>query len=136
MAAVVFPVLKRERNGLEKHWENEAYFPAIYYTMLVSIAYLFAPLRYPSLGIAMTVCVIFYLIINESYQEIHIASMYMAVLFGQLWVFICAATLNEGSENGSDLLFGWIPAIIIGYSLLPIKAQFIMRNLKELPIDK
>lgn len=136
MAGVVAPVLKSERNGIEKRWGNESYFPGLYKLLVVGIVYLLAPIGLPYAGIIITGCLILYLFFYECYKSLHVASMRMAVLIGTFWIFICAEALAGGSDRGSDMLSGWIPLMVFGYTILPLKSLIVKRELKVLPIEK
>ena len=136
LAGVIFPVLKSERNGIEKRWGNESYFPGIYKLLILAVVSLFAPLKLPWPGILATAVVIAYLAFAECYQELLVASSRMAVLFGQLWFFICATITDSSESTASYLLIGWIFMAALGFGVLPLKAQIIKREPKVLPIEK
>mmetsp|Transcript_12637 Transcript_12637/g.12720 ORF Transcript_12637/g.12720 Transcript_12637/m.12720 type:complete len:304 (+) Transcript_12637:9-920(+) len=136
MAGVVAPVLKSERNGIEKRWGNESYFPGMYKLYVIGVAFLLAPVGVPYAGIIVTIFIILYLFFFECYKSLHVASMRMSVLWGSLWVFICAESLKDSTSRGSDMLAGWIPFLVFGYIIMPLKALIVKRELKVLPIEK
>lgn len=118
MSAVVSPLLRDERGGLEKRWGNEDYFPALFRLLTAGIIYVPAGIHKPFPGIAGCSVVILYLCWSQAYKDNHIAAVKMGVLCGQLWVFISAQiVVSSGSELGSQMLIGWAPAIVVGYAL-------------------
>lgn len=135
-AGVIGPIFKSERkNGIERKFGNESYFLGLYKFLLMGVVYIFGPVHTPYLGIIATVFLISYMLVYEVYAELHVASMYMAVLMAQLWVFICAHVLKNDS-SGSDMLAAWIPFLVFGYSILPVKSFIIARVPRVLPIEK
>jgi hypothetical protein len=135
MAGVVFPILKSERRGIEQHWLNESNFPGLYMLVMTGIVVLFAPIQRPWTGICAHAALIVYLAIYEGYRELHIASLKMGVCWAQMWVFICAKVTEDSTSDGSDMLAGWIPFLVFGYILLPLKALVIKRTYKTLPLE-
>jgi len=116
MSAVVCPLLRDERGGLEKKWEHEDYFPGLFRLLTVGIIYIPAGIHKPFPGIAGCGVLILYLCWSQAYQDNHTAAVKMGVLWGQLWVFISAqVVVSSGSELGSQLLIGWAPAVVLGY---------------------
>mmetsp|Transcript_16266 Transcript_16266/g.16195 ORF Transcript_16266/g.16195 Transcript_16266/m.16195 type:complete len:182 (-) Transcript_16266:23-568(-) len=136
ISAVVLPALKSERNGVEKRWGDECYFFAFDRILLVGIIYLLAPIRLPWVGILLTCFLIAYIVIFECYNELHIASFKVGLLCGQAWLFLCADAADNNGTTASDLLAGWIPAILFGYSLLWIKSLIFKRKYKGIPLQK
>ena len=94
------------------------------------------PVKAPEIGIAVSVLLIFYMAYAECYQESHVVSMKMAMLFGQFWLFVCAFVCRWYEGTASELIVGWVPAVLFGYSALYWKSMFIKRELKELPVEK
>ncbi|CAG9325465.1 unnamed protein product [Blepharisma stoltei] len=136
ISAVVLPALKSERNGVEKRWGDECYFFGFDRILLVGIIYLLAPIRLPWVGILLTCVLIAYIVIFECYNELHIASLKVGLLCGQAWLFLCADEADNNGNTASDLMAGWIPAILIGYSLLWIKSLVFKRKYKGIPLQK
>lgn len=135
ISGVICPAFKSERNGIERKFGNESYFLGMYKLLLFAVVFLLGPIHDPAPGIVLTVLVIAYLFIYEAYAELIVASLYMGVLFGQLWVFICAATLDK--ENyGSDMLAAWPPFIVLGFAVLPLKSLVYLRAPRTLPVEK
>lgn len=136
IVGVIAPVFKSERpKGIERKFGNESYFIGLYKFLIMSVIFLFGPIHVPGLGLAATAALIAYLLIYEAFSEIHVASMYMAVLFGQLWIFICATALVNDS-SASDMLGAWPAFLVFGYGILPIKSLIIHRIPREIPIEK
>lgn len=135
VSGVVCPAFKGERNGIERKFGNENYFLAIYKLLLFAVVFLLGPIHDPAPGIVLTLLVIVYLFVYEAYAELVVASLYMGVLVGQLWVFICAATL-ENESYGSDMLAAWPPFIVLGFAILPLKSLVYHRAPWTLPVEK
>mmetsp|Transcript_32396 Transcript_32396/g.56062 ORF Transcript_32396/g.56062 Transcript_32396/m.56062 type:complete len:306 (+) Transcript_32396:2567-3484(+) len=135
MAGVVFPILKSERRGIEQHWLNESNFPGLYTLVLTGIVLLFAPIQRPWTGICAHAALIVYLFLFEGYRELHIASLKMGILWAQMWVFICSKVTEDSSDDGSDMLAGWIPFLVFGYAILPLKSLILKRTFKTLPLE-
>jgi hypothetical protein len=135
ISGVICAAFKSERNGIERKFGNESYFLGMYKLLLFGVVFLLGPIHDPVPGIVLTVLVIAYLFVYEAYAELFVASTYMAVLVGQLWVFICAATL-ENESYGSDMLAAWIPFIVLGFAILPLKSLVYHRVPKVLPVEK
>ena len=131
---VVCPILKNERNGVEKRWENESSFLPMFRLLQISVVILLGPLKIPEVGLVITILLMLYLMWYECFAELHIASMHMAVLSAQMWVFACATVDNN--DTGSNMLAGWIPFLVLGYVILPIKAQIFKRSPKILSYEK
>lgn len=135
LSGVACPVFKCERNGIERKFGNESYFLGMYKLLLFAVVFLLAPIHDPVPGIILTLLTMIYLFVFEAYAELHVASLYMGVLVGQLWVFICAATL-ENDSYGSDMLAAWPPFIVLGYAILPLKSLVYHRAPKVLSVEK
>lgn len=135
LSGVACPVFKCERNGIERKFGNESYFLGMYKLLLFAVVFLFGPIHDPTPGIVLTVLTIAYLFVYEAYAELHVASLYMGVLVGQLWVFICAATLDSESY-ASDMLAAWPAFIVLGYAVLPLKSLVYHRAPKVLSVEK
>jgi hypothetical protein len=133
-AGVVCPILKSERNGVERRWENESAFLPMYRLLQISVVMLFGPLRVPEAGLVITILLMLYLVWYECFAELHIASMHMAILCAQMWVFACATV--DDVDTASNMLAGWAPFLVLGYVILPIKAQIFKRSPKILPYEK
>ena len=118
MSAVVCPILKSERKGVEMRWVDEAYFPGLMCLLDVGIINLFAAVHHAYLGISACGVMIIYLAMFQCYKDNFIASAKMAVLWGDLWVFICAQEVKLSNSRGSGMLIGWVPAMLFGYCLM------------------
>jgi hypothetical protein len=52
-------------------------------------------------------------------------------------VFVCAYVAGEDDEDsGSDMLYGWIGFLVLGYAILPIKSLILPREPKILAVQK
>lgn len=136
IAGVLLPIFKSERiGGIERKFGNESYFIGTYKLLIMGVIFLFAPIQRPELGVVFTLLLAIYLGIFEAFAELHVASMYLAVLVGQIWVFSCSVQLDS-NNNGSDMLIGWPIFLIAGYLILPVKSLLFKRTPKILPIEK
>ena len=136
LSGVIAPVFKAERKkGVERKFGNESYFIGCYKFLLMGVVFLFGPVHSPYLGIIATAALLIYVLIYEAFSELHVGSMYMGVMMGQLWVFICADELIANAY-GNDMLGAWIPFIVFGYLILPIKSLMIQRVPRVMPIEK
>lgn len=136
LSGVIGPVFKAERpKGIERKFGNESYFIGIYKLLLFGVVFLFGPIHSPVPGLVLTILVIAYMLIWEAFAELHVASMYMGVLMGQMWVFACAIALKNDS-SGSEMLAAWPPFILFGYAILPIKSLVLHRVPRQMPIEK
>ena len=134
MAASVFPVLKSDRDGVEARWQNETQFQPLHKFLLVGIILVFAPIQLPWVGIMFHVLLIAYLAVYECFKDLWVASIKMAVLWAQLWMFICAEEVDENDEDtGNDMIWGWIAFLVVGYAFLPIKSIIFKREQKIMP---
>lgn len=116
ISATVCPLLREERGGLERKWKDEEYFPALFRLLTAGIIYIAAGVHKPYLGIIGCGALILYLGWCQAYRDNHLAAVKMGVLCGQLWVFVSAqVAASSSSTKGSQMLAGWIPAIILGY---------------------
>lgn len=127
MAAIVCPILKSERRGVETRWVDEAYFPGLFKLLEVGIINLFAAVHHAYLGITACGALIIYLAVFQCYRDVFIASAKMGVLWGQLWVFACAQAVTEDSDLGSSLLIGWAPMVVLGYVFM-LLLTFLLRR--------
>lgn len=136
MSAVVFPILKSERKGVETRWVDEAYFPGLMRLLEVGIINIFAAVHHAYLGILACCVLIIYLALFQCYKDNFIASVKMAVLWGDLWVFICAQEVTKSNSKGSDLLAGWIPAMLFGYCIMWVLWVFRKKQSPKLALEK
>ena len=136
MSAVVGPILKSERKGVEMRWVDEAYFPGLMRLLDVGIINIFAAVHHAYLGITACCVLIIYLALFQCYKDNFIASVKMAVLWGDLWVFICAQEVTNSNSKGSDLLAGWVPAMLFGYCLMWVVWVFRKKQPAKLALEK
>lgn len=136
LAAGILPVLKSQRGGVEKRWSNESYFAGIYKLQIAGLILFFCPIRIPTIGLVFTALTITYVIYHECYSDLHIASVKLGLLTGQLWLFICAESNEDDGEAASGLLAWWPAAFAVGYSVLFLKSLILKRVPKDLPIEK
>jgi len=83
------------------------------------------------------VLLIAYLVAYECFKDLWVASVKMAVLWAQLWMFICAEEVDERDEDtGNDMLWGWVAFMVVGYAVLPIKSIIFKREQKIMPSQR
>jgi hypothetical protein len=136
MTAGVFPGMKAARAGIEDRWIDEPYFQVLHKLLLAAIPLLFAKIQLPVVGLGMHIGLICYLFWFECFKDLFVASIKMSVLVGQLWVFACAYQVDDDEDTGSDMLWGWIGFLFLGYAILPIKSLIIKREPKYLPYQR
>mmetsp|Transcript_34771 Transcript_34771/g.6261 ORF Transcript_34771/g.6261 Transcript_34771/m.6261 type:complete len:94 (-) Transcript_34771:912-1193(-) len=91
----------------------------------------------PAAGIVLNLALFVYLMIFESFKEVHVACTRAAVLFAQFWLFVCASVANDSDEDvGSDMLGGWIVMLVIGYFLMLAKFLIFKRQTRKIPVEK
>lgn len=73
----------------------------MYKSLIVGVALFFAPIKLPRMGAAVTFLVMIYLLVIDCYKSLIIGCVRMAVMTGQLWVFLCASFVSDDGEFGS-----------------------------------
>ena len=122
-------ILRAERRGVERPFGNDLATPVLYKILVFFIVFFLPHIREPYLGIVFVCMLVFYVAVYEGYQEIHVASLRLAVLVGFFWAFVCAETTEYHSEDASNmLLYGWPFSLILGYSILYLKSFLIERK--------
>lgn len=136
LSGMVFPALKNERKAVDRCWVNEMHFPGLFKLLEIGIIYFFVPAYLPTLGLIAHCTLILYMLVFPTYAELHVESLKLGVLMAQMWVFASAQHVKTDSDVGSNMLIGWIPCLVLGYVLLPLKSLVVKREARDLPIAK
>mmetsp|Transcript_19604 Transcript_19604/g.36031 ORF Transcript_19604/g.36031 Transcript_19604/m.36031 type:complete len:292 (+) Transcript_19604:1605-2480(+) len=127
MAGGVFPSLKNERKSVERNAIEDTMFAGLYHLLIVSVIVMIAPMQRPWVGIFVHLLSIVYLVIHEGYAELHVASLRMAILFAQMWVFCATLETQDSDSQGSNMLYAWPVFMIIGYGVMPLKRILLQK---------
>lgn len=131
MAGAVFPALKTERKGIERAAIDDPMFGGIYHLVIIFVIVMVAPMQRPWVGIFLHILAIVHLVYYGGYAELHVASLRMAILLAQMWLFCATQEVQDSDSRGSNMLYAWPVFLVIGYAVMPIKAALAQKMRKS-----
>ena len=100
----------------------------MYKLQAILVCSFFSLVKNPKIGLVLSLGILIYTFWVDPYRDLHVSSMRVAVLTGQVWLFACAVEVEDDGEIGSYMLWGWVPFVILGYSFLWIKSIAVSRS--------